>query len=461
MAVLADVAVHVVDALTAIAESPVGDALGFIGEVAGNAAEGLGYLGDSLGDFAALTGDYESRQAHANREMKNMGRLARETAGDLSPLTEATVHLNGTVTSLVGKLADDLDLSAISRGAAAMRREVGEQAGALASELAAGGANLEAVSRELALRLPRAVEQNRAEVRRQALLSMVDYAAGLRDKRGQVQAAIDLLASDLTNTLSRQAEVNQLLAQLGGENISKGLKSSDPIVKAQAQGTVALIAQRLEELEVDASESGGQAGKNYATALKGTSPLTAGAANTVAGAANPAFAYYQKNASSWGWRTGKAYADGLRSTYGLVNDAANYVARGAVGPMKASSPPGPESPLHLIDKWGERTIEAWIGGILKGGRSAGDAMRSVAGMAAQGLTPNMPRWSLAGALALPTAGAVPLSGGVTTAPGTVIHNHNVTVPIQGLVKATNPFEIGDRLQRFAENGAFDGREEYE
>lgn len=272
------------------------------------------------------------------------------------------------VSRAVHELFDSADFAeGMAIGTATVKAQITELAGSLARELAAGGANLATVSAELAKRLPEAVEANRDEVRRQAVLSMVDYAAGLRDQRAQIQAAIDLIGTDLENSLSTRQERLLLQGQLAGKNITKGLKSSDPVVRAQAQGTVALIGDRLKELGVDASTLGGKAGKNYAKAMGDTKPLNAAAAEKVTGGATTTWERYKATAYKWGYATGKAYADALRSTFGLVHDAAVFMTAGAAGPMKASSPPGPESPLHHIGDWATATID-WYARKIRDGR---------------------------------------------------------------------------------------------
>lgn len=377
--------------------------------------------------------------------------------------------------AFTGKLADDLDTGAIAAGAAAMRAELLGQTQALIDEMSAKGATLAQISATLAAELPRAVEAHRGEVRRQALLSMVDYAAGLRDKRGQIEAAIELLGSDLDNALSRRAEAAKLTAALAGENIAKGLASKDPLVRAQAEGTVALIADRLMELEVDAGKLGGAAGKNYADAMKGTAPLAGSAATNVANAGRGPLRGQKDDAYVWGANTGNAYADGIASTASAISNAAKKAAGAAKFILYASSPPGPQSPLHEIDVWGRRTFEAWADGILAAIPSAIGSARTLAIAASQALdgsvalgSPALGRLSLAPTDFLPEGGlgvvgsrflerAAPIV--VENAGGTTRINNNY-VAVEGLLKARDSFEVGDNLQRLAEAGVLDGPPEY-
>lgn len=338
------------------------------------------------------------------------------------------------------------------------RQAVATLAGDLATSLAQGGGNLKTVSAALAAQLPDAIKNNKDEVRRQAVLSMVQFAAGLRDKRAQIQAAIDQIGTDMENALSSRQERLLLQGQLAGKNITQGLKSTDPVVKAQAQGTVQLISDRLAELGVDASKLGGQAGKNYANALGDTKPIVASEAAKAASGATTTWDTYAEKANTWGYKTGAAYAAGLRKSVGLVNDAANFVAKNATGAFKASSPPGPESPLHKIDVWGQKTIEAYAVGLKAGIAAVRGAAGSVAGAVAAGLTG--PSYSLAGAVSVP-GGAMPLpnvrSLSSDVVQPRVVQQNNVTV--QGLVRARDPFEISTAMERFQRTGVFEWPEE--
>jgi len=341
-----------------------------------------------------------------------------------------------------------------------LRKNIAGEAGALATSLASGGANLKTVSQTLAAELPGAVRANVAEVRRQAVLSMVAYAAGIRDKRGQATAAIELLEDDIEHAMSSRQVRLQLQGQLGGEAITKGLKSTDPIVRAQAEGTVQLITDQLTEMGVDASTLGGQAGKNYANAIRDTAPLARDAAGDVASGATNAFKTYERLGYKWGYATGDSYADGLRATVGLVSDAVSKLTSQVSRGMKASSPPVATSPLHEIDKWGARTAMAWVDGFAGAIRSARAAALGVAEAAGAGLASASSSMfsapmTLAGAvsvpgvrsLSVPNAADAVRSGAI--GPTRIYENH---VHVEGLVKARDPFEIAEQLQRFQQVG---------
>lgn len=148
-----------------------------------------------------------------------------------------------------------------------------------------------------------------------------DLAAAIRQKRSAWQSAVDLLASDLKNPLSRAAEYAKVVGELTGKNLESGLQSTDPVVRAQALATKAILETRLSELSEDA--------KGY------------------------------------GRNTGQEYADGLKSKTTTVETAAKGLARSVSRYLRVSSPAeaGPLSTLGGPGGWGERVGSLYGKGI--------------------------------------------------------------------------------------------------
>lgn len=63
-----------------------------------------------------------------------------------------------------------------------------------------------------------------------------------------------------------------------------------------------------------------------------------------------------------GTNTAQAYADAIFAEGDYLHTRAAQFAHNAAAVLAASSPPGPESPLHDIERWGERTAEAYADG---------------------------------------------------------------------------------------------------
>ena len=89
--------------------------------------------------------------------------------------------------------------------------------------------------------------------------------------------------------------------------------------------------------------------------------------------------------SRWGSGLGNAYAGGIRDSKKWAVQAARNTALAVAAILKTSSPPGPLSPLHLIDKWGRRTIEEYAGGMSAAGPGVKKAALAVAAGAASAL----------------------------------------------------------------------------
>ena len=104
-------------------------------------------------------------------------------------------------------------------------------------------------------------------------------------------------------------------------------------------------------------------------------------------------------------------------------------------------------------------MQAWIDGIGSKASAAAAAMRSVSLAAAGGLA--APGLSLGAAVAVPSSAgpAFRSPAGIATGPTQVTRNNYITVPITGLLKARDPFDVARRLQRVADDGFFDGRDE--
>jgi hypothetical protein len=222
------------------------------------------------------------------------------------------------------------------------------------------------------------------------------------------------------------------------------------------------LQQRVAGMQEDSRTGAEGVVDNYTGELEsGRGAVNRATINLVSGSAGP-FSRAGQEARKHGETAGQKFADGIRSKTYAVATASARLAATMSNYLKQSSPAklGPLSQGGGSEGWGATAIELLADGMFAHVRDVTKAASAVAGGMAAGFTPNVPRWSLASALALPTAGAVPLSGGVTTSPGTVIHNHNVTVPITGLLKARDSFEVGDRLLRLQENGVLDTPEEY-
>jgi hypothetical protein len=161
-----------------------------------------------------------------------------------------------------------------------------------------------------------------------------ELGKALIDGQDEVERGMQTLIDAMKHPLSTAKRIAHLEGMLTGKELARGLRSTDPIIKTDAQALRTSIEAELLLL--------------------------------------------RQRAPGYGAKTAKAYADGLRGQYGYVHDAAVYVTKAAVGAFKASSPPGPESPLHEIDTWGEKTGQAWADGLARGTSGADFGLGDVA-----------------------------------------------------------------------------------
>jgi phage-related protein len=189
-----------------------------------------------------------------------------------------------------------------------------------------------------------------------------DIASAILAARKLPQDAYALLLADEKTSLKPMAEIAKLNAELASAAVKTGLASGDPAVKAQAQATVQAIEDQLSGL--------------------------------------------QGPAKTFGKNTGLAYAAGLGSSVDSIAQAAAYALSKAKQRMAAFSPPGPESPLHDIDKWGLNTGKAYASGL------AGAAGHIASAFTGLGITgPTIGAGIASPAPGLGAAGAASVRGG--------------------------------------------------
>ncbi len=94
------------------------------------------------------------------------------------------------------------------------------------------------------------------DVRIKGAEAALALAGGLRDRRSAVDAAMAQLRDDIKNAMSPKRLLAKDIGLLFGKDLVKGLHSSDPVVKAQAKATRALLEDEL----IATIQKGGEAG---------------------------------------------------------------------------------------------------------------------------------------------------------------------------------------------------------
>ena len=187
-------------------------------------------------------------------------------------------------------------------------------------------------------------------------------------------AAIAAVNAEITGAYDPQITAAELVvARLSLADDKKKLSAKGVTAEVQAQLKLQIIndQEHIDKLIVQQLTYGTKAqqiakiqgyltGAAHAAGLNSSNPQEQEAAQKVETTLRAVLAKLQGEAFTDGSKTGTSYTDGIAS--GIVNGKRVVVA--AVNQLRgvvyAKSPPGPESPLHEIDKWGEGTGQAYM-----------------------------------------------------------------------------------------------------
>jgi len=261
-----------------------------------------------------------------------------------------------------------------------------------------------------------------------------------RNRREHILAELSELKLHAALIGDDMHKVSALTALLTGEDMAEGLTSPLPEVVAAYE---ALRDQSLFALG-DLAEKGGPAGKTAAQAIA-----------TLFNPKNVQSPFHGMkswgNAAVWAWLNG--ILDGLHA--GIVDVETGLKRAGAL--FHATSPPGPESPLHFIDVWGLRTGQAWIDGMVGAIRAGVGALRTPLGaMGDPFRAVSLPELAVAAsAPGLAGPGTATRYAGDTEAPGGRAGGGPVSYSTTLIMKGAstrNPFEVLDRAARYQRFG---------
>lgn len=253
----------------------------------------------------------------------------------------------------------------------------------------------------------------------------------------------------------------KLQGELTGAKLAAGLKTGSKASRAAGAEMVQTLTDQLNGLTKPMSAAAQKAelegellAMNHARGIAKAAgdPTRMALIDTMIGSVRQKMLDLAGLTYSYGFRAGASYTDGVAA--GIVNGKRVIVA--AVnqlhGVVYAKSPPGPESPLHEIDKWGAGTGQAWVdsfAGAIAGGKSG--IMGALGGLAMPGVA--------GGSFAMPYAAARPdFSAQATRAGAAVLSTrggdtgptYNVTVN-NPEPRAAGP-DIGRVLRRTAALG---------
>jgi len=287
---------------------------------------------------------------------------------------------------------------------------------------------MEETAKDYFATLPEGAEKARVDTLMATSSIMAGVAKSLRDGREGVKAARDFLKEALKDAVDPAKEMKNIEKFLDSKRLAKALKSNNQEIVAAAEAAKRTAEERLFALNNGVLNTAVEGEMDYGAAYK---LVAEGAMNDMYAAQADAAAAAQKQTETdffrYGERTMQSYADGLKLGGEAARTTLDGVLKGMVPLVEAKSPPTQYSPLHKIDTWGERTINAFGDGM----RRAGVALRQSAAVAVAASRPAFE--------AAPRMG----SAGYGSEAGSVVINNNFQP--QSIRKDEDIRRLSDRL----------------
>jgi hypothetical protein len=246
--------------------------------------------------------------------------------GALSPLVDGIGAVVGAANDFIGSIPGPWHQAsvAISQDAldtSAKMLELGKTPDAIAADLRESHKIAGAAQAGIGAPLVDTTKAAHDKVVAVARQTPGDVANAIRSARGDLKSAAQQLAEDLKHPISVAAERAHIEGQLAGANLAKGLRSKDPLVRAEARAYQLALMNRLRDLDT----------------------------------------------KQWGHNLGDAYAAGIRASYGNVTGASRGLGNILSRFVHVASPAkeGPLSEDGGIGAWGERAGALWAAGIAK------------------------------------------------------------------------------------------------
>jgi hypothetical protein len=202
------------------------------------------------------------------------------------------------------------------------------------------------------------------------------YGQGLHQGQDTVDSDLKQLTDDIKNTLSVPKQVAKLEGELTSKALAKALSDNRPQVKTDAIATVQAIMDQLTLLGITTPKLSKPAAEALQKAMAAAKSPTLTAAEQVQQAVQTGLTadYY-----SFGYATGMTWVDGMTDAISKAPPKVKEEQQKIYKILHAESPPGPESPLHDIDKWGFRTGTAYVDNLTKGLAGSGPILAGLPG----------------------------------------------------------------------------------
>ncbi len=377
-----------------------------IGTTVGEILTPLGRLADAIGAVADAGQDFLP-WTHADKIKKD----AEDLAERLGALEQRGVDAAETWAKLealkpplafgaTGDAADDLLLSLHGLATTPVPQAMGELGDAM-DDLLLSLHPIALAIREIAQEPGAAVDQLRTDAQAfgAALYPISDASETVRldvegDLNSVLQSIVDMsnptaaAAKAYAKALKDPIDISDRMELLRDEieRVAPDLNSESPNVRAAAQLYTKQMKDELAILEHDTIDFALATGKALPEALDDQREAARKAAEASREAVIAELRETVGEAQTWATRTGAAYADYLGRSEEAIRLGAVKALSGAKRVMAAYSPPGPESPLHDIDKWGYRTGETWAEWFAKGVGTAQAKLASELGALSAGFS---------------------------------------------------------------------------
>jgi len=305
----------------------------------------------------------ELKRILADVEAAEAAAAAKEKA-DLLERQKAWASWVDGVKATLGDLATDLGAGGVPAAVDGMVNDI--DAG-----LKRGKYKIENGALVMASGIPSATKSKGAAAVKEVIQTIGDMARAIADGRQKIVDAMHGVIDEAYDPLILAADIAATRVDLAEQRKIISAKGSTKAQVAEARRRTLELEKQLAGQLADQTRYGTDAQRLALLVGRATSKeLIAGLhsgdeARRLAGRAAASeiaegIIALEKASGVYGTRTGNAYVDGLIAAFEQrVADT-----KKAFGPywylFKASSPPGPGSPLHDIDKWGYATGAAWV-----------------------------------------------------------------------------------------------------
>lgn len=203
--------------------------------------------------------------------------------------------------------------------------------------------------------------------RHEAALMGPSIRDGIKQGRDSVDAAMADLRWALTHPLRNVKYIAEIESRLTGRRLARGLKSSNPDVRRQAEQTRSILIDEWEKATGESWDWGKSVSNNLAGGVRERRKNVRTASSTVANEVKLPMLRVANNATIWGQQTTANYASGIDDPRYVA--AVRQAAQAATNPvsknMKIASPAeeGPLSKLGGPEGWGRRLTESFAKGL--------------------------------------------------------------------------------------------------